>query len=48
MTVGNRVRDIAVYRWLLAELCPYWRAIAGILLLSFAATPLTLLAPLPL
>jgi ATP-binding cassette subfamily B protein len=48
VTVGNRVRDISLYRWLLAELRPYWRAIAGILLLSFAATPLSLLAPLPL
>jgi len=44
----NRVRDIALYRWLLAELRPYWRGIAGILLLSFAATPLSLLTPLPL
>jgi ATP-binding cassette subfamily B protein len=46
--VENRARDIALYRWLLAELRPYWRGIAGILLLSFAATPLTLLTPLPL
>ena len=48
MIVGNPVRDIALYRWLLAELRPYWRGIAGILLLSFAATPLSLLTPLPL
>jgi ATP-binding cassette, subfamily B, bacterial len=46
--VENRARDIALYRWLLAELHPYWRDIAGILLLSFAATPLSLLTPLPL
>jgi len=45
---GTRVRDIALYRWLLAELRPYWRSIAGVVLLSFAATPLSLLAPLPL
>ena len=48
MIMENRVRDIALYRWLLAELRPYWRGIAAILLLSFAATPLSLLAPLPL
>ncbi len=48
MIVENRVRDIALYRWLLAELHPYWRGIAGIVLLSFAATPLSLLTPLPL
>ena len=48
MIVGNRIRDIALYRWLLAELRLYWRGIAGILLLSFAATPLALLTPLPL
>ena len=40
--------DIALYRRLAAELRPYWRSIAGILLLSFAATPLSLLTPLPL
>jgi ATP-binding cassette subfamily B protein len=46
--VENPVRDIVLYWWLLAELRPHWRGIAGILLLSFAATPLSLLAPLPL
>jgi ATP-binding cassette, subfamily B, bacterial len=46
--VGNWVRDIVIYRWLLAELRPYWRSIAGILVLSFAVTPLSLLTPLPL
>ena len=40
--------DIALYRRLAAELRPYWWSIAGILLLSFAATPLSLLTPLPL
>ena len=48
MTLENRGGDIALYRRLAAELRPYWRGIAGILLLSFAATPLSLLTPLPL
>jgi ATP-binding cassette subfamily B protein len=45
---GIRTGDIALYHRLAAELRPYWREIAGILLLSFAATPLSLLTPLPL
>jgi ATP-binding cassette subfamily B protein len=45
---GIRTGDIALYRRLAAELLPYWRGIAGILVLSFAATPLSLLTPLPL
>ena len=48
MTEGTRIGDIALYGRLAAELRPYWRGIAGILLLSFAATPLSLLTPLPL
>ena len=48
MTKRARISDIALYRRLVAELRPYWRGIAGILLLSFAATPLSLLTPLPL
>jgi ATP-binding cassette subfamily B protein len=40
--------DIALYRRLFAELLPYWWSMAGILLLSFAGTPLSLLTPLPL
>ena len=40
--------DIALYRRLFTELLPYWPGMAGILLLSFAATPLSLLTPLPL
>ncbi len=48
MTEGARIGDLALYRRLAAELRPYWRGIAGILLLSFAATPLSLLTPLPL
>ena len=40
--------DLALYRRLFAELLPYWRCMAGILLLSLAATPLSLLTPLPL
>ena len=48
MISGKQVRDIALYRWLLGELRPYWRGIAGVVVLSFAATPLSLLAPLPL
>jgi ATP-binding cassette subfamily B protein len=45
---GIPIDDIALYRRLAAELRPYWRGIAGIVLLSFAATPLSLLTPLPL
>jgi ATP-binding cassette subfamily B protein len=45
---GTRVGDIALFRRLGAELRPYWRGIVGILLLSFAAAPLSLLTPLPL
>ena len=48
MISRKQVRDIALYRWLLGELRPYWRGIAGVVVLSFAATPLSLLAPLPL
>ena len=48
MISRKHVRDIALYRWLLGELRPYWRGIAGVVVLSFAATPLSLLAPLPL
>jgi ATP-binding cassette, subfamily B, bacterial len=48
VTTGVRASDITLYRRLAAELRPYWRGIAGILLLSFAATPLSLLTPLPL
>ena len=48
MSKGIRTGDIALYHRLAAELRPYWREIAGILLLSFAATPLSLLTPLPL
>src|SRR5260370_4716471 len=44
--VENRVRDIALYRWLLAELHPYWRGHAGIVFLSFSSSPLCLLTPL--
>src|SRR5215813_13100423 len=46
--VENPVRDVALYWWLVAELRPYWRGIAAILLLSLAAAPLSLLNPLPL
>jgi ATP-binding cassette subfamily B protein len=48
MNKGARMGDLALYRRLAAELRPYWRGIAGILLLSFGATPLSLLTPLPL
>ena len=48
MSVKPRPGDLALYRRIAAELRPYWRGIAGLLLLSFAATPLSLLTPLPL
>ena len=41
-------RTFALYRRLLAEARPYWPHILGYLLLSLLATPLALLAPLPL
>ena len=48
MSKRKRTGDTALYRRLFAELLPYWPGMAGILLLSFAATPLNLLTPLPL
>ena len=48
MTESDRISDLALYRRIAAELRPYWRGIAGLLLLWFAATPLSLLTPLPL
>jgi ATP-binding cassette subfamily B protein len=48
VTGRSRLGDLALYRWLAAELRPYWGNIVAILLLSFAATPLSLLTPLPL
>jgi ATP-binding cassette subfamily B protein len=48
MRTRARHGDFALYRRLAAELRPYWREIGGILLLSFATTPLSLLTPLPL
>jgi ATP-binding cassette subfamily B protein len=41
-------RTLALYRRLLAEARPYWPHILAYLLLSLLATPLALLAPLPL
>lgn len=43
-----RYRDWTLYRRLLQQARPYWRHIAGLFLLSLLATPLVLLAPLPL
>jgi ATP-binding cassette, subfamily B, bacterial len=40
--------DLALYRRLLGQMRPYWPHIAGSLLLSLLASPLALLAPLPL
>jgi ATP-binding cassette subfamily B protein len=40
--------DLGLYRRLLAELRPYWRHIAGILLIDLLGTVFTLLLPLPL
>ena len=40
--------DSLLYRRLLRQARPYWLHIAGFLLLSLLATPLTLLTPLPL
>jgi ATP-binding cassette subfamily B protein len=48
MRTRARHGDFALYRRLAAELRPCWREIGGILLLSFATTPLSLLTPLPL
>ena len=48
MTDRAKIGDLALYRRIAAELRPYWRGIAGLLLLWFAATPLSLLTPLPL
>ncbi len=41
-------RDIVIYRRLLAQARPYWLHIAGVLVVSLLATPLALLAPVPL
>jgi ATP-binding cassette, subfamily B, bacterial len=48
VTDRAKIGDLALYRRIAAELRPYWRGIAGLLLLWFAATPLGLLTPLPL
>jgi ATP-binding cassette, subfamily B, bacterial len=44
----HRYTDAALFRRLLRQARPYWLHILGILLLSLLATPLALLAPLPL
>ena len=48
MIARDRIGDLALYRRIAGELRPYWRGMVGLLLLSFAATPLSLLIPLPL
>ena len=48
MSKGKQTGDLVLYRRIAAELRPYWRGMAGLLLLWFATTPLSLLAPLPL
>ena len=48
MTERAQIGDLELCRRLAGELLPYWRGIASILLLSFAAAPLSLLTPLPL
>ena len=44
----GRVRDLALLRRVALEARPYWRQLAGMVGLSLLATPLALLAPLPL
>jgi len=48
MIARDRIGDLALYRRIAGELRLYWRGMVGLLLLSFAATPLSLLIPLPL
>jgi ATP-binding cassette subfamily B protein len=48
VTERAQIGDLELCRRLAGELLPYWRGIASILLLSFAAAPLSLLTPLPL
>jgi len=40
--------DLAIYRRLLRQARPFWPHIGGLFLISLAATPLALLAPVPL
>lgn len=44
----TRPTDLALYGRLLRHARPYWAYIAGLFLLSLLASPLALLAPLPL
>jgi ATP-binding cassette subfamily B protein len=41
-------RDLVIYRRLFAHARPYWAHLAGVLLVSLLATPLALMAPVPL
>jgi ATP-binding cassette subfamily B protein len=45
---SRHVSDFGLYSRLLREARPYWPHIGGVLVLSLLATPLALLAPLPL
>jgi len=47
-TDGRAYRDLVIYRRLLAQARPYWWHLAGVFLVSVLATPLALLAPVPL
>src|SRR5207237_4241740 len=46
--VTARFENLTLYRRLWQQVWPYWRYLAGILLLSLLAPPLALLVPLPL
>jgi ATP-binding cassette subfamily B protein len=48
VTAASRPSTLAVYRRLLPLMEPYWVPLAGVMLLSLMATPVALLAPLPL
>ena len=46
--MGHSISTFALYRRLLAHGRPYWAHIIGLIALTFLATPLALLTPLPL
>ena len=48
MTASRSYTDLTLYWRLLRQARPYWRHIAGILLVSLLSSPLALLAPIPL
>ena len=46
--VPTRYSDRTLYRRLLRQVSPYWSYLAGIFVIDLCATPLSLLAPVPL